>query len=417
MSIPRKLEGSWIRHYLEYTEGQESPEIFHFWVSISLISACLGRKVYLDRGYFNLYPNMYIVLLAESEECAKSTAIRIGIDKILGDEKMEDKPAMFAQKATPQALVETLVEETGVPDANMIVTKNAEVYIHASELSVLLGKREKNTELLTILTDLYDCQDKWAYKTRFKGWEQVCNLCINLIAATTPRWLRESISKDAIGGGFTNRIVFIYVSHTDRSFPNPTHSPEKEELKIKLVHDLSLIRRFKGSYEWGAGAKDWYAEWYEGNAIKLKKSPELYVRRKKDLILKVAMCISASEKDDRIIDIKDLEIAVNAVNKVEEYLPIAIALISSTTMGDDTRSVLEIIRKEIKVNHSDLLQKVWHLIDAKRLGEIIMTLEEAGLVGVTIDITKMGGGARWYEYIGKDKKVSSLDYMHELPEN
>jgi hypothetical protein len=29
----------------------------------------------------------------------------------------------------------------------------------------------------------------------------------------------------------------------------------------------------------------------------------------------------------------------------------------------------------------------------------------------------MGGGARWYEYIGKDKKVSSLDYMHELPEN
>ena len=89
MSIPRKLEGGWIRHYLEFTKGMESPEIFHFWVAISLIATSLGRDVYLDRGYFKLYPNMFIVLLAESEECAKSTAIKIGVNMILRADEME----------------------------------------------------------------------------------------------------------------------------------------------------------------------------------------------------------------------------------------------------------------------------------------------------------------------------------------
>ena len=412
MSIPRKLEGSWLRHYLDFTKGMESPEIFHFWVGISLIATSLGRNVYLDRGYFKLYPNMFIVLLAESEECAKSTAIRIGVDKILRADDMEGCPMIFAQKASPQALVETLVDETGVPDANMIITKNAEVYVTASELAVFLGKKEKNSELLTMLTDLYDCPDKWAYKTRFKGWEQVVNACLNMVAGTTPKWLRLTIPSDAVAGGFVSRLVFIYVNHTDREFAHPEYGDVEERLRVKLIHDLSLIRRIKGPFKWGTGTKDWYADWYKVNAERLRKAPELYVRRKKDLVLKLAMCTSASKSDDRVISISDLETSISAVNKVEEYLPVAIALISSTTMGDDTRKVLEIVRRELEVDHSGLLRRLWHVLDAKRLGEIILTLEEAGLIGTEIDAK---GHGKKYRYIGKDKKVSSADLMGQLP--
>jgi hypothetical protein len=412
MGIPRKLDGSWIRHYLEFTKGMESPEIFHFWVAISLIATSLGRSAYLDRGYFTLYPNMFIILLAESEECAKSTAIKIGVNMVLRAEEMEGYPAIFAQKASPQALVETLVDETGVPDADMVVDKNAEVFIPSSELAVFLGKKEKNSELLTMLTDLYDCPDKWAYKTRYKGWEQVINVCLNLVAGTTPKWLRETIPRDAIAGGFVSRLVFIYVNHTDRKFAHPEYTDVEEKLRLKLVHDLSLIRRIKGPFKWGPGAKNWYSDWYDINMEKLKKSPELYIRRKKDLVLKLSMCVSASKSSDRVINIDDLQTGVNAINKVEEYLPIAIALISSTTMGDDTRKVLEIIRRDLKIDHSKLLRRMWHVIDAKRLAEIILTLEEAGLVKAEYIAEST---ARWYTYIGKDKKVSSADLMGGLP--
>jgi len=412
VSIPRKLEGSWLRHYLSFTKGMESPEIFHFWVGISLIATALGRNVFLDRGYFKLYPNMFVVLLAESEECAKSTAIKVGVNMILRDDNMESCPMIFAQKATPQALVETLVDETGVPDADRVIHKNAEVYVSASELAVFLGKKEKNSELLTMLTDLYDCPDKWAYKTRFKGWEQVVNVCVNMIAGTTPKWLRETIPRDAVAGGFVSRLVFIYVNHTDRQFAHPEYTKAEEELRVKLVHDLSLIRRIKGPFKWGHGSKEWYADWYKVNAERLRKAPELYVRRKKDLVLKLAMCVSASKSDDRVLRIEDLSTGVNAVNKVEEYLPVAIALISSTTMGDDTRKVLEVVRRDLKVEHSKLLRRLWHVLDAKRLGEIIMTLEEAGLIRTEVDTNRQ---KKTYSYIGKDKKVSSADLMGYLP--
>jgi len=412
MSIPRKLEGSWLKHYLDFTKGMESPEIFHFWVGISLIATALGRNVFLDRGYFKLYPNMFIILLAESEECAKSTAIKTGVNKIMRADEMEGCPMIFAQKATPQALVETLVDETGTPDADMIIDKNAEVYIAASELAVFLGKKEKNSELLTMLTDLYDCPDKWAYKTRYKGWEQVVNACLNVIAGTTPKWLKDTIPRDAIAGGFVSRLVFIYVNHTDRQFAHPVYTDVEEKLRLKLVHDLSLIRRIKGPFKWGQGSKEWYTIWYADNARKLRKSPDLYVRRKKDLVLKLAMCVSASKSSDKIITINDLRTGVNAVNKVEEYLPVAIALISSTTMGDDTRKVLEIIRRDLKIEHSSLLRRLWHVLDAKRLAEVILTLEEAGLVEVELDSESH---KKSYNYIGKDRKVSSADLMGTIP--
>jgi len=411
MTIPRKLDGSWLKHYLDFTKGVESPEIFHFWVGISLIATALGRNTFLDRGYFKLYPNMFIVLLAESEECGKSTAIKIGVNKLLRADDMEGCPMIFAQKSSPQALVETLVDETGVPDADMNVTKNAEVYITASELSVFLGKKEKNSELLTMLTDLYDCPDKWAYKTRYKGWEQAVNICLNMIAGSTPKWLRFTIPSDAIAGGFVSRLVFVYVEHTDRSFPHPEYHKEEEELRVKLTHDLSLIRRIKGPFKWGKDAKDWYTEWYKINADKLRKSPEIYVRRKKDLILKVAMCVSASKSSDREINISDLLTSEAAIEKVEEYLPIAIALISSTTLGDDTRRVLDVIRRAVKIRHSKLLKKLYHILDAKKLGEIIVTLEEAGIVKTVYDSQRQ---AKTYEYVGEGRKTMSKKLIDGL---
>jgi len=81
-------------------------------------------------------------------------------------------------------------------------------------------------------------------------------------------------------------------------------------------------------------------------------------------------------------------------------------------MGDDTRKVLEILRRELKVNHSDLLRRLWHVLDAKRLSEIIMTLEEAGLLKSQYVAESR---AKWYTYSGKDKKVSSADLMGTLP--
>src|SRR5687767_15141767 len=81
MSSNRILE-DWIHGYLVYTYNQESPESFHIWVALSNIAGALGRKVWFDMGYFNVYPNLYAVLVAPPGMCKKSTSMRLGRDII-----------------------------------------------------------------------------------------------------------------------------------------------------------------------------------------------------------------------------------------------------------------------------------------------------------------------------------------------
>ena len=74
----RKLE-DWLSSYLIYTEKQESPEKLHFWVGLSVLSAALKRQVWIDKGYYKLYSNIYVLLVAESAMLRKSTAMDIGV--------------------------------------------------------------------------------------------------------------------------------------------------------------------------------------------------------------------------------------------------------------------------------------------------------------------------------------------------
>src|SRR3954464_12186530 len=73
-----RLLPNWIQAYLAYTAESESPEEYHKWVAISVIAGALRRRVFFPMGYFQLYPNQYIVMVGPPGRCKKSTAMRIG---------------------------------------------------------------------------------------------------------------------------------------------------------------------------------------------------------------------------------------------------------------------------------------------------------------------------------------------------
>src|SRR3990167_8538490 len=67
----------WIEKYMQYTANQQAPDQFHFWCAVSALAAVLGRRVWMHRGYYSLFPNHYIILIGISALCTKSTAIRL----------------------------------------------------------------------------------------------------------------------------------------------------------------------------------------------------------------------------------------------------------------------------------------------------------------------------------------------------
>src|SRR5437879_2277568 len=90
--------------YREFTAAQESPDSFHLWVALSLLSGVMRRHVWVDQVYYVLSPNLYTVLVSPPGTCKKSLAINIGMRLL----KQVPDVDVESNKMTPQSLLHRL---------------------------------------------------------------------------------------------------------------------------------------------------------------------------------------------------------------------------------------------------------------------------------------------------------------------
>ena len=79
---------NWLSEYMHYTSGHEVPELYNKWTGLGLIAACLKQNVSLNMGTFDLYPNLFTIIVDEAS-AGKSHAIeRFGLGLLIrADEK------------------------------------------------------------------------------------------------------------------------------------------------------------------------------------------------------------------------------------------------------------------------------------------------------------------------------------------
>lgn len=347
----------WLTSYLKFTEKQESPDLFHLWCAISVVATCLGRKVWIDRGFYTLRPNLYIILVAESALCRKTTAI--DLSSALIREAVPDIH-LIAQKITPEAFINALKQYYSEH-------KVSEGYIIAEELSVFLGNSVSNSALVQLLTKVYGSQEVCDYHTLARGKEKCYNLYINLLGGTAPEWIRSSLPAEAIAGGFTGRIIFVHASK-GRKDACPEMTDALRKLRQELMSDLRVIRELNGEAFFAKEAKDWFINWYEENYNPDEADFSLrgYYARKHDTLLKVALIISASRSDSLEIEVEDLKVALRVIEANEKPLVDVMHRISSTTVGDNLHKIKSKIKKAGKrgVRFSELLRAFSYCMDS-----------------------------------------------------
>jgi hypothetical protein len=345
---------------------------------------------------------MYIVLVADSAICKKTTATNIGI-KLL--ESIHTPPAIFSQKITPEALISAICNECAM-DEDGSIFKNAAAVVYGPELSVFLGKEAYSSGLVSILTSLYDCPDVWEYETIGRGKDIAYNTCVNMLGASTPEWLRLSIPPDAVGGGFTSRVIFVYQHSSDKIIAHPEVTPEEVQMRENLIEDLSTMRKVHGQFKFTEDAKKWYTKWYHAHR-KAQINGDDHTIRKEDTVLKLAMCFSASEGDSLLITEKFLEQSVGALDANEMFLPEAMRILSSTALGMDANKVATLIQKcPTGIKHDELVRRTMYSIDKTKLTEIIETLAAAKVIQVGI---LTDSNEREYTYIDKPKETHFAD--------
>lgn len=401
--MARELSGSWLDHYLAYTENSESPVSYHTWCGLSVIAGALQRRVYLRWGLGRVvYPNLYVVLVGPSGRTRKGVAIGIAKDFLKKVPGITVTPeSSTGQQAMTMAMKRAINSFTDPTDDRLKF--HCAVTAFSEELSVFLG--QGNIQYLASLTDWYDSKDEWEYESIGRGKDSLTGLCLNLVGGTAPDWIQSMIPQEALGGGFTSRIIFIVEEVKRRIIPEYIPSKEEERIAGLLLNDLERIGQLSGEMTFTPDAKDLYVDWYIQQDMALSNNqPAItdsrfagYCERRATHLQKLMLLCSASRGDDLLINTEDFDRAVALLKGAEVNMHKTFGGLGKSRISNQSNDVINYIKQMGITTRSLVMQKFHRDIDSFTLVQIEQQMEQMRIVKIKL---KPDTADKVYEWIG-----------------
>ena len=390
----------WIDAYLEYTENSEPARSYRLWTAISCIAACLQRKCRLPWGSLTFYPNFYVVLVGPSGKARKGTAMGPG-QKLLRNLGIN----MVAEAITREALIRELANaKDSTIDPSTGVTKlHCSLTVFSKELTVFLGYQ--NQQLMSDLTDWYDCDDNWTYRTKTQGTDKVEGVWVNLIGATTPSLIATAMPLDAIGGGLTSRIIFVYEPRKGKTVAVPMWTSRERELEVQLERDLEQIYMLQGDFTTTADFLDVWVPWYTAADENHPFDDDRfagYFERRGNHALKLAVILSASRSNSMIVTGDDLSKALDILDMTERKMPAAVSGAGKSSQAETLIRVWTELGMNGEMTMTDLMRRFYRDASKFEMEGIISTMISMGYATKSFD-----GSEMIIKYIDKNKRTNT----------
>jgi len=372
--VPRQCK-DWLNSYMQFTENTESPILFREWVGVCTIAACLQRRVVLEMGHVTVYPNFYVVLIGPPGGSRKSTAMAPGKNLL-----KKAGIVLSAEATTREALIRALKETTDtnidLPTGN--VTMHSSLTIFTDELTVFLG--HNNLDFISVLCQWFDCHPDWEYKTKTQGKDHITGVWVNLVGATTPDAIQSALPRDAIGGGLTSRIIFVYEPRKGKIQPLQAFTKEEIIVQKQLIADMTdlllINKECTTSVEWYSNYTEWYLR-QEANPPFID-NPFLaaYGNRRQVFAIKLSMVMNASRGGDMHLEEQDLARAIDLLERVERKMPHTFSGVGKSHDTETCAKILHALEQRKTMSSSDIM-KMFHQ-DITGIGELkrmLITLE------------------------------------------
>lgn len=377
--MAERVLADWLDSYLEYTSNSEPPVLFRTWTALSVLAGVLQRKCSLPWGSLTFYPNLYIVLVAPSGKARKGTALGPGMDFL---EELDIK--MAAESTTRESLIRELKNSHATiirPDGK--TEFHSSLTIFSQELTVFLGYQ--NRQLMSDLTDWYDCRKKWTYRTKNMGTDDITGLWVNLIGATTPELIQTSMPMDAIGGGLTSRIIFIFEQRKGKIVPAPFLSDHERDLKKQLLRDLESILMMQGEFKATPDFLDYWMEWYtaqEDNPPFEDNRFSGYFERRPNHVMKLSMILSASRSSKMVVDVNDLKRAIKILEATEVKMQYTFSGVGKSNVADVVHRVMVEVGVRKECTFGILMEQFIRDVDKLTLEKILQSLQAMGFIKI-----------------------------------
>jgi hypothetical protein len=370
---------NWLISQAEYVTKTESPKKFWTWSGIFTLASALQRRCWVNFGIENLYPNLYIMVVAPPGRCRKGAPLGLA-KRILTEANIP----VFVDSPTKRALTK-FMHELGKQCFFTIDSRpkpQSPVALISKELSSFMAVNPK--EMIEVLTDLFDSHDVWEYKTSEKGTDKLYGVCVNCFFATTPSWMATNLPEEAIGGGFTSRFVLVSAREKEQFIPIPP--VPSETLYRDLVKDIVHISQLCGEFIWEKSARELYEQWYLTIEGKVKKTHDDrlhgFLERIHIMSLKVAMAIHIAYSDRLVITEQDMATAIALLEQAFVDAPMALSSHGRSELGVDTDKVALQVKTLGKVAWADLVRMNYRNVKPEQLKVVLETLAAIGSVKI-----------------------------------
>jgi hypothetical protein len=392
---------NWLQTLTKQHDELESPRSFWYWSAIAALSAVVKDQVWLNRQIYSLYPNIYVMLHAESG-LKKGPPISMAKQLV----KPVNNTRIISGRSSIQGILKKLGEAYTQPGGK-IVTKSV-AFICSSELSSSIVDDKVATK---ILTDLYDRQyniGEWQSLLKMETFD-LKDPTITMLTATNEAMSEDFFTRSAIQGGYFARTFIVYEkeSQNSNSLIYPLAHPPNYNLSADYLKEVAKLRgEFKplaqvektGEFKYkkikqgrdlyfnavGITYDDWYDNFKETIKIQETRDETGTLNRFGDSVLKVAMLLSLAHQPVLTLT----EEAMNeAITESEKLL----GNVRKTTMGKQglsnaavlkTLIIMELLnRPNHQVTRVILMKKLWANYNASQeFDDMMQSFDAAGLI-------------------------------------
>lgn len=353
--------------YLKYIANTETPRLFHIWAGLSGVSACMGRRCYFDVPTGKIFPNLFIAIVGPPA-VRKSTALKLMQKQLRENTSVRFAPddtggqrqgIIAAMNAVDEDAVDQLAQALTEPETNGhdslagLAKMNSKLealasikldtrdprtmYVCQPELKAFLG--ENNTQMTTFLCKMYD-GDPYDYRLKSSA-HVLDDALLGMLGCTTPSEISLSLPAEAIGGGFTSRIVFVFADRVHKKIPRPT----LDETAGRVIGEIYqyVFDHMQGPFIESPKAAQKFDEIYMRGIV--LKDPRFvnYVDRRDTHLKKLTMALTASRKS-MTIELDDVIAADQLLLLTEENMSEALGEYGMSPLSAAKQKLLEYLK-------------------------------------------------------------------------
>jgi hypothetical protein len=388
---------SFIQDFMEYNSGNECPRPYVLWTAYGLLSAAMGRRVFIEIETWKwATTDIYILLIGPSGN-KKTAALVIG--KELLSEAVPDI-VFSGDNETYQGIIKYMADDSSTRfyknDKGGVVSYKP-YCIFATEL---MGFLELNpVAMVNFLTTVYGLKH-YEYKLKNET-ISIENPYVMMCSASVPEWLTDQIKAKQFAAGYGRRSIIVCAEEEPHKWP--TFTPEHELARIKCVERLKQIQNISGQMIVTPDAFAWFKNWY----LTQRKPDDRFLRNWYSTIdmnlLKLATLTSISERDDKVVTLDHMKFVWGQLQEVEKQLPMVTERLGRSETIEPALDV-----KLILTHHGGQYPEKQLLMDTGRHFKstqeqwyVMKWLRDTGQIKLVEDATTK---IKWYVLTPQEKK-------------